>query len=174
MNVASAMNRLVEEIAAAKAGRKIALVGIQSGGVPIAQRLRKMLTGKGLAEIVSGTLDIGLYRDDTNLANRIPVLVGSEIPYDISDFDTILVDDVLFTGRTIRAAMNQLADYGRPSCIELAVLVDRGHREVPIYAAYVGVHLETARSQHVSVKLAEIDGLDSIEVRNLDAAAKSY
>ncbi|MCA8940721.1 MAG: bifunctional pyr operon transcriptional regulator/uracil phosphoribosyltransferase PyrR [Planctomycetes bacterium] len=163
--IADALNAMAKTIAASNNGKPIALVGIHSGGVPLAHRIAESMRAEGAKDIVVGGLDIGLYRDDTNLQARIPRLVGSEIPYDVSERKTILIDDVLFTGRTIRAALNQLNDYGRPASIELAVLVDRGHREVPISARYVGLTIETEKSQHVEVLLTEIDGLDRISVK---------
>ncbi|MHC4841192.1 MAG: bifunctional pyr operon transcriptional regulator/uracil phosphoribosyltransferase PyrR [Planctomycetota bacterium] len=126
------------------------IVGIHTNGVPLARRLAG-LVGSDLA---IGTIDITLYRDDLD-ARALPQVKGSDIPFSIDDRRVVLVDDVLFTGRTIRAALAILADYGRPKRIELAVLVDRGHRELPIRADYVGFELETTRQQKVRVSLSE-------------------
>ena len=111
-----------------------------------------------------GLLDISLYRDDLAHLNSNPKLQGSELPFPVDKAHIILVDDVLFTGRTVRAAIDAIMDYGRPAKIELAVLIDRGHRELPFAPGYVGIHLETQRLDYVDVKLKETDGVDLVEV----------
>lgn len=141
----------------------LALIGIRTRGAVIAERLVKKLkktTGKNIS---LGILDITLYRDDIgSFAN--PVVEKTEINFDVAGKNIILVDDVLFTGRTIRAALDAIIDFGRPKKIELAVLIDRNHRELPIRADYVGLHLETKLNNDVKVKLKEIDGVEDIVV----------
>lgn len=145
-----------------RAGGPLCLVGIRARGVPLAERLAKELTDAGGAEVAVGAVDITLYRDDLNQVRRWPVLKGTEIPFDVDGADIVLVDDVLFTGRTIRAALNAVCDLGRPSRIGLAVLVDRGHRELPIEPDVVGLTLKTNRDDRVQVRLRPIDSVDEI------------
>jgi pyrimidine operon attenuation protein/uracil phosphoribosyltransferase len=144
----------------------LALVGIRSRGVPIAARLAAELKTLAGADIPSGALDITLYRDDLmhHAVGPQPLVRRTEIPFSIDGRHILLVDDVLFTGRTIRAALDALIDFGRPSAIQLIVLIDRGHRELPIRADYVGKNVPTSRQQNVHVRLAEIDGRDEVEV----------
>lgn len=147
-----------------KVGDKtIALVGIRSRGDEVAERLANALSEED-RELLLGTLDISLYRDDLEHLRENPKLQESDIPFAIDGAHIILVDDVLFTGRTIRAALDALADYGRPERVELAVLVDRGHREMPIQPDYVGLKIETSRLDHVHVSLEVSDGNDQILV----------
>ena len=155
----------------------VVLVGVRSRGFPLAQRLsQRMREASGVAPAV-GALDITLYRDDltTTVATQ-PILKGTDIPFTIDERTVILVDDVLYTGRTVRAALDELVDFGRPARIELAVLVDRGHRELPIRADYVGKTLTTARDENVQVMLQEEDGEDRVvlleKTRKAAAAAK--
>ena len=139
------------------------LVGVQTRGVPLARRLARLMTGAGAgAEPRVGALDITLYRDDLTTIAAHPVLKGTDIPGSLDGRTVILVDDVLFTGRTVRAALDELVDFGRPSRIALAVLVDRGHRELPIRADYVGKTITTARDEIVQVMLEEEDGEDRV------------
>jgi pyrimidine operon attenuation protein/uracil phosphoribosyltransferase len=140
----------------------IAIVGIQSRGVPLAARLAAALRSGTGRTIDVGSLDITLYRDDLSTVGTRPVLKATNIPFSIDGRTVILVDDVLFTGRTIRAALDELVDFGRPSRIALAVLIDRGHRELPIQADYVGKTVKTARADMVDVRLMEIDGKDEV------------
>lgn len=142
----------------------VALVGIRSRGDEVAERLCGVLSDDD-RELLLGTLDISLYRDDYEHLHENPQLQGSEIDFEIDGARIILVDDVLFTGRTIRAAMDALCDYGRPGKIELAVLIDRGHREMPIQPDYVGIALDTARRDHVYVSLEGTDGEDKVEIK---------
>ncbi len=146
------------------ASEGIALVGIRSRGELLAQRLAAILTQIDGAQVPVGALDITLYRDDLSLSASNPVVRATEIPFDVTQWKIIIVDDVLFTGRTIRAAMDALADLGRPRSIELAVLVDRGHRELPIKADYVGKNIPTSRKELVQVRLEEVDGLDEVVI----------
>ena len=140
----------------------ICLVGIRSRGAILAQRLTRLLKSLSKKPIEMGTLDITLYRDDLNHSGPNPVVQGTEIPYDVTGRSVVIVDDVLFTGRTVRAAMDALTDLGRPEVIELAVLVDRGHRELPIRADYVGKNLPTTKEELVQVHLTETDGQDEV------------
>jgi len=140
----------------------IALIGIRRRGVPLAQRLAQTIRAATSAEVPIGILDITLYRDDLSLVAAHPVVQSTDIPFSVDDRDIILVDDVLFTGRTVRAAMNALFDLGRPRSILLCVLVDRGRRELPIEATYVGRSVETRAGDVVEVHLKEIDGEDRV------------
>lgn len=144
----------------------IALVGIRTRGVSIAQRLSRTLAEISGAKVPTGSLDITLYRDDLmrHTVGPQPVLRQTEIPFSIDERRILLVDDVLYTGRTVRAALDALIDFGRPLSIQLIVLVDRGHRELPIKADYVGKNLPTALRQSVQVFLREIDGRDEVTV----------
>ena len=147
---------------------KLALVGIQTRGAHLARRLARQLHEETGKEIPVGILDITLYRDDVHDIADQPEVKETDLSFDIEGRPLVLIDDVLFTGRTIRSAMNALIDYGRPKCIRLAVLVDRGHREVPIGADYVGLVLKTQRDDVVDVNLKEIDEEDSIRVRKYE------
>jgi pyrimidine operon attenuation protein/uracil phosphoribosyltransferase len=144
----------------------VALIGIRTRGVPIAARLAHELHGLTGVEIPTGALDITLYRDDLmrHAVDPQPVVRSTEIGFSLDDRLIMLVDDVLYTGRTIRAALDALTDYGRPRAIQLVALVDRGHRELPIRADYVGRNLPTSRQQTVHVRLHEVDGRDEVEV----------
>jgi len=144
---------------------KLAIVGIQTRGAPIARRIARQLSEETGRSIPVGILDITLYRDDVHDIAEQPEVKETDLPFDIGDRPIVLIDDVLFTGRTVRSAMNALIDYGRPECIRLAVLVDRGHRELPIGADYVGLNLKTRFDDVVDVNLKEIDEEDSIRVR---------
>ena len=144
----------------------VALVGIRARGVPIAARIAAELKRQTGVDVPVGALDITLYRDDlmSHAVGPQPVIRRTEIPFSIDDRLILLVDDVLFTGRTIRAALDALIDFGRPRAIQLVALVDRGHRELPIRADYVGRNIPTSRQQSVQVRLAELDGRDEVEV----------
>jgi len=147
-----------------------ALIGVRSRGVPLAHRLARLVKQASGVELPVGALDISLYRDDfTNIAPQ-PVTKGTAIPFTIDGRSVIIVDDVLFTGRTVRAAIDQLIDFGRPARIELAVLVDRGHRELPIRADYVGKTVATSLAQTVQVRLREQDGDDGVDLDERAAA----
>ena len=138
------------------------LVGVRSRGVPLARRLAALVKKASGVEPRVGALDITLYRDDFTTLAAQPIMKGTEIPFSIDGRSVVLVDDVLYTGRTVRAALDELIDFGRPARIELAVLVDRGHRELPIRADYVGRTLTTAKEETVQVLLKEEDGEDRV------------
>jgi pyrimidine operon attenuation protein/uracil phosphoribosyltransferase len=138
------------------------LVGVRTRGVPLAQRLAQELRAYSDEEVVVGAVDITLYRDDLEQSRRWPVLRGTEIPFRVDGAEIVLVDDVLFTGRTIRAALNAICDLGRPGRIRLATLVDRGHREFPIQPDIVGMHLSTDRRDRVRVRLHPLDPTEEI------------
>jgi pyrimidine operon attenuation protein/uracil phosphoribosyltransferase len=158
-----ALTRVAHEIIEKNHGiANVALVGIRTGGVYLAKRLAKKLQEIEGTAVPVGELDITLYRDDLNARKEHPVLRKTDIPFDITDLKVILVDDVLFTGRTIRAAMDGLIDLGRPGEIQLAVLVDRGHRQLPIKATYVGKNLPTALEESVEVYLEEAGTPDRV------------
>ncbi len=142
----------------------LAFVGIHTRGVILMQRVLEQARHQR-ADIASGTIDIALYRDDFEQLPKIPVLNGSDLPFQLDDCHIVLFDDVLFTGRTTRAALDVLFDYGRPACIELAVLVDRGNRELPIAATYVGRMLETARKDYVRVEMEGVDDREGVYLR---------
>lgn len=159
------LTRIAHEILEKHRGIEgLVLVGIRSRGVPLARRLGEKIRGIEGREIPVGMLDINLYRDDLTTIADHPVLRKTEIPFPVDDKKVILVDDVLFTGRTIRAALDGIIDLGRPRLIQLAVLVDRGHRELPIRADYVGKNIPTARDEEVRVSLKEEDGADSVDL----------
>jgi len=141
---------------------KLAFIGIRRRGVPIAQRLAKKISDLEKREIPVGILDINLYRDDLTTVGAKPVVNATEIPFDITGLDIILTDDVLYTGRTIRASLDALFDHGRPSRVQLLCLIDRGHRELPIEARYVGRKVATTSNEIIEVKLIEIDGLEKV------------
>ena len=141
---------------------KICLVGIRSRGVPLAQRLSEYLRLIEGQDIPVGMLDITLYRDDLSTIAHQPVIKGSQLDFDIEDAVIVLVDDVLFTGRTVRAAIDALMDFGRPRQIQLAVLIDRGHRELPIKADYVGKNVPTSKEEIIKVEFEETDGSDRV------------
>jgi pyrimidine operon attenuation protein/uracil phosphoribosyltransferase len=157
-----ALARIAHEIAERnEASKEVALVGIQRGGVDMAQKLAVLLSEIWGHPMPVGALDVSMHRDD--LDQRIaPNVHPTVIPFDVTGKTVVLVDDVLFSGRTTRAAMDALNDFGRPKCIQLAVLVDRGHRELPIKADFVGKNLPTAQNESVHVRFAETSGVDEV------------
>jgi pyrimidine operon attenuation protein / uracil phosphoribosyltransferase len=162
-----ALTRIAHEILERNRGLdEIALVGIRTRGVPLARRLARALKEINGDDVPTGALDITLYRDDLmrQPVGPQPVVRRTEIPFSIDDRKILLVDDVLYTGRTVRAALDALIDFGRPRAIQLIVLVDRGHRELPIKADYVGKNIPTSLRQSVQVRLQEIDGTDEIVI----------
>ena len=165
-----ALTRIAHEILEKNAGPSdLAFVGIRTRGVTIAQRLTAKIARIDGTPLPVGALDITLYRDDLDMRGA-PVVRGTDIPFSIKDKTVILVDDVLFTGRTIRAALDALIDLGRPKMIQLAIFIDRGHRELPIRPDYVGKNLPTSRRESVSVRLREHDGEDRVVIEEPEDA----
>jgi pyrimidine operon attenuation protein / uracil phosphoribosyltransferase len=165
------LTRIAHEIVERNKGvGEIALVGVRTRGVPIARRLAGMLRDITGHDVATGALDITLYRDDLMKAavGPQPIVRRTEIPFSIDGRHIVLVDDVLYTGRTVRAALDALIDFGRPSTIQLVVLVDRGHRELPIKADYVGKNVPTSRRETIHVRLAEIDGQDEVLIEQVE------
>ena len=165
--ISRSLTRIAHEILERNRGvEELALVGIRTRGVPLARRLSAAIRGIHQHEVPTGALDITLYRDDLmrHPVGAQPVVGRTEIPFSIDDRRILLVDDVLYTGRTIRAALDALIEFGRPKAIQLIVLVDRGHRELPIKADYVGKNIPTSLQQSVQVHLTEIDGRDEVEI----------
>jgi len=165
--MARSLARIAHEIVERNRGvDRLALVGIRTRGVPIAGRLAAQLKEITGQDVPVGALDITLYRDDLmhHAVGPQPLVRSTEIPFSIDDRVILLVDDVLYTGRTVRAALDELIDFGRPRAIQLVVIVDRGHRELPIKADYVGKNLPTSRAESVSVRLAETDGCDEVVI----------
>jgi pyrimidine operon attenuation protein / uracil phosphoribosyltransferase len=164
--------RLSHEIVEKQAGTDgLLLIGIQRRGVPLARRIADAIAENEGATVPVGALDITFYRDDLSLVAQQPIVKGTELPMGIDGRTVVLVDDVLYTGRTIRAAMDALVDFGRPQAIRLAVLVDRGHRELPIRADHVGKNVPTSREELVKVHLEETDGEDAVEIERLGSTA---
>lgn len=160
-----ALSRISHEIIERNKGAQgLALVGIRTGGVYLAQRLATRLQQIEQCDILLGELDITLYRDDLSIRKDQPEIRKTSIPFNISELTIVLVDDVLFTGRTIRAALDGLMDLGRPAEIQLVVLVDRGHRQLPIRANYVGKSIPTAREENVQVFLKELGQVDRVSI----------
>jgi pyrimidine operon attenuation protein/uracil phosphoribosyltransferase len=152
------LQRLAHEIVEKSGGTKhLALIGIRRRGVPLAQRIAQAMRGIDGVDVPVGTLDITLYRDDLSKVASHAVLQSSSITFAVDDMDLVLVDDVLYTGRTIRAAMNGLFDLGRPRRVRLCVLIDRGHREMPIEAQFVGRTVQTSDTEIIEVRLREVD-----------------
>ena len=142
----------------------LAVVGIHRRGAILATRLQRLLTDLLDTEVPLGSIDIAFYRDDVATRSDSPVVHASQVDFDLEGRSVVIVDDVLFTGRTVRAAIEALFDYGRPARVQLAVLADRGHRELPIRPDYVGKNLPTARSERVNVRVEELDGRDSVTI----------
>ncbi|HKV03467.1 MAG TPA: bifunctional pyr operon transcriptional regulator/uracil phosphoribosyltransferase PyrR [Candidatus Acidoferrales bacterium] len=152
------LQRLAHEIVEKSGGaRDLAFVGVRRRGVPLSQRLAKLIQGFAHVDVPVGTLDITLYRDDLSTVGPHPIVQSTNIEFPVDDRDLVVVDDVLYTGRTIRAAMNGLFDLGRPRRIRLCVLIDRGHRELPVEATFVGKAIQTSDSEIVEVRLRELD-----------------
>jgi pyrimidine operon attenuation protein/uracil phosphoribosyltransferase len=169
--IGRSLTRIAHEIVERNRGvGDLALVGVRTRGVPIAKRLAASLREITGTEVPTGALDITLYRDDLmkTAVGPQPIVRRTEIPFSIDGRHIVLVDDVLYTGRTIRAALDALIDFGRPSTIQLVVLVDRGHRELPIKADYVGKNVPTSRRETIHVRLAEIDGRDEVTLDQVE------
>lgn len=164
-DIRRAITRIAHEIIERNHGCDgIILIGVHTRGVPLAKRIAANIKGFEQAEIPVGDLDISLHRDDLPNLEEQPLLHPTSIPADVEGKLIILVDDVLYTGRSIRAAMDALIDHGRPKSIQLVVLIDRGHREIPIRADYVGKNMPTSRDEEVEVRLMEIDGRDEVAI----------
>jgi pyrimidine operon attenuation protein/uracil phosphoribosyltransferase len=162
-SIRRALTRIAHEILEKNEGAKnMVLVGVRTRGVPLAERLAKVIEEIEGVSLPVGVLDITLYRDDLSSLAASPVVRPTEMPTDLTGRQVVLIDDVLYTGRTIRAALNALTDMGRPRSIRLAVLIDRGHRELPIRADFVGKNVPTSSSEEILVKLAETDGADAV------------
>ncbi len=163
--IGRALTRMAHEIVEQNPGSQpLAFVGIHTRGEPLARRLAAKVNDICEAEYPVGAIDIGMHRDDLALRDDLPAVGASDVPFDVTDRVIVLVDDVLFTGRSIRAAMDELTDFGRPSKIQLAILVDRGHRELPIRPDYVGKNLPTQHQQSVRVHLTELDDVDEVVI----------
>ena len=167
--ISKALSRIAHElIERSDELERVALVGIQTRGVPIASRLRRLVAERSGVELALGALDITFHRDDVHVRDggrppgRQPVVRATSLPFSLEGVTVVLVDDVLYTGRTIRAAIDALLDFGRPARVQLAVLVDRGHRELPIRPDYVGKNLPTARDERIQVELVEVDEIDRV------------
>jgi pyrimidine operon attenuation protein/uracil phosphoribosyltransferase len=168
--ISRAITRIAHEIIEKNKGiENVVLIGIQRRGVPLAKRIaQKILDVEGKAVPV-GILDITFYRDDLSLLSEHPIINGTEINFPVTEKKVVLVDDVLYTGRTVRAAIDAIMDIGRPKMIQLAILVDRGHRELPIRADYVGKNVPTSRNEVINVKLIEIDKVNSVTISDVDS-----
>ncbi len=166
-----ALTRISHEILERNGGAaNLAFVGLRTRGVTLAQRLADRIAAIDGTKVPVGTLDITLYRDDLGLKTDQPIVRGTDIPFPVKGKTIVLVDDVLFTGRTIRAALDALIDLGRPKMIQLAILIDRGHRELPIRPDYVGKNLPTSRRESVAVRLREHDGEDRVVIEEPEEA----
>lgn len=158
-----AVTRTAHEILERNKGTEnLALLGIRTRGVPLAQRIKGKIKEIEGADLPLGILDITLYRDDLSTIAKLPIVNGTQIDFDVNDKKLVLVDDVLYTGRTVRAALDAIVDIGRPLAIQLMVLVDRGHRELPIRADYVGKNVPTSKKEIIKVNLKEVDGENSV------------
>jgi len=162
--IQDALERIADELKPLVAGQTTAFIGLKSRGDLVAERLVTLLAEDDTATLLLGALDVSLYRDDLSRFKESPALLGTEIDFALDDVNVVLVDDVLYTGRTIRAALDALTDYGRPSRISLAVLVDRGHRELPIAPNFVGICLETSKEDNIKVHLGHELEHESIEL----------
>ncbi|MCI6738355.1 MAG: bifunctional pyr operon transcriptional regulator/uracil phosphoribosyltransferase PyrR [Intestinibacter sp.] len=164
--IARAITRISHEIIEKNKGiEDVILIGIKTRGIPIANRIANRIEKIEGKKVVTGEMDITSYRDDLKKIQLDPVINGTNIKFDINEKTVVLVDDVLYTGRTVRSALNALMDIGRPKAIQLAVLVDRGHRELPIRADYVGKNVPTSKQEIISVELLEVDGEDSVKIK---------
>jgi pyrimidine operon attenuation protein / uracil phosphoribosyltransferase len=161
--ISRTLQRLAHEIVEKSGGTSdLALIGVRRRGVPLSQRLARIMKESARVEVPVGTLDITLYRDDLSTVAHQPVVQSTEIEFQVDDRDIVLVDDVLYTGRTVRAAMNGLFDLGRPRRIRLCVLIDRGHRELPVEASFVGRHVQTSDTEIVECRLREVDNEERV------------
>jgi pyrimidine operon attenuation protein/uracil phosphoribosyltransferase len=167
--VSRALTRIAHEILEHNSGAEsVVLIGILTRGAPLARRIAAIIRDLESVDVPVGLMDIGLYRDDLHSKLDQPIVQRTDILFEVVDRNVIIVDDVLFTGRTVRSALDQIVDFGRPRTIQLAVLVDRGHRELPIKADYVGANIPTAKSDRVVVQLDEKDGADQVFIERDD------
>jgi pyrimidine operon attenuation protein / uracil phosphoribosyltransferase len=172
-DIRRAITRIAHEIIERNKGaQNLAIVGVHTRGIPLAARIAQKIVELEGVEVPSGKLDITLYRDDLSEVGLQPIVRQTEVPFDISSRRIVMVDDVFYTGRTARAGLDALIDLGRPSSIQLAVLIDRGHRELPIRADYVGKNIPTSRQEIVKVKLLETDNEDAVELYELRGEVK--
>jgi pyrimidine operon attenuation protein/uracil phosphoribosyltransferase len=162
--------RIAHEIVEKNAGRPVALVGIHRRGAHLAQRLHTLIADLIEDEVPLGDIDIAFYRDDVATRPVDPAVHDTNLTFRLENYTVVLVDDVLYTGRTTRAAIEALFDYGRPARVQLAVLIDRGHRELPLRPDYVGKNLPTARGERVNVHVQEVDGTDEVTITELEEA----
>ena len=162
--------RVAHEIVEKNAGRPVALVGIHRRGAHLATRLHSLVTDLLETEVPLGDIDIAFYRDDLSTRQADPEVHSTHLPFRLDDYSVVLIDDVLYTGRTARAGIDALFDYGRPARVQLAVLADRGHRELPIRPDYVGKNLPTSREERVNVRVTEVDGVDEVAIVSLQEA----
>jgi pyrimidine operon attenuation protein/uracil phosphoribosyltransferase len=162
--------RIAHEIVEKNAGRPVALVGIHRRGAHLAQRLHALVADLVDGDVPLGDIDIAFYRDDVSTRPIDPAVHDTNLTFRLDEYTVVLVDDVLYTGRTTRAAIEALFDYGRPARVQLAVLVDRGHRELPLRPDYVGKNLPTARGERVNVHVVEVDGADEVTITELEEA----
>ncbi|MFN3265716.1 MAG: bifunctional pyr operon transcriptional regulator/uracil phosphoribosyltransferase PyrR [Deinococcales bacterium] len=172
-DIRRAITRIAHEIIERNKGaNNLAIVGVHTRGIPLAERIAQKIAELEGVKVPSGKLDITLYRDDLSEVGLQPIVRQTEVPFDISSRRIVMVDDVFYTGRTVRAGLDALIDLGRPSSIQLAVLIDRGHRELPIRADYVGKNIPTSRQELIKVKLLETDGEDAVELFELRGEVK--
>jgi pyrimidine operon attenuation protein / uracil phosphoribosyltransferase len=162
--------RIAHEVVEKNSGQPVALVGIHRRGAYLATRLHRLVRDLLDHEVPLGDIDISFYRDDLSLRNPDPAVHATNLSFRLEDYTVVLVDDVLYTGRTTRAAIEALFDYGRPARVQLATLVDRGHRELPLRPDYVGKNLPTARNERVNVRVVEVDGTDEVTITQLQEA----
>ncbi len=162
--------RIAHEVVEKNSGRPVALVGIHRRGAHLATRLHRLVCELLEEEAPLGDIDIAFYRDDVSTRPVDPAVHDSNLSFRLEDYTVVLVDDVLYTGRTVRAAIEALFDYGRPARVQLAALVDRGHRELPLRPDYVGKNLPTARNERVNVRVREVDGTDEVTITQLQEA----
>ncbi len=167
-----ALSRIAHEIVEKNGPEAVAVVGIRTRGVPLARHLVAKIKDFESVEVPYGSVDVTLYRDDLSQIAANPIVQATELPFELDDYHVVLVDDVLFTGRTVRAAMDALMDFGRPRSIQLAVLVDRGHRELPIRADYVGKNVPTSMREVIKVACEETDGEDTVKILEAEEAVR--
>jgi pyrimidine operon attenuation protein / uracil phosphoribosyltransferase len=162
--------RVAHEIVEKNAGRPVALVGIHRRGAHLAKRIHALVAELHDTEVPLGDIDIAFYRDDLSTRQADPEVHSTHLPFRLDEYSVVLIDDVLYTGRTARAGIDALFDYGRPARVQLAVLADRGHRELPIRPDYVGKNLPTSRDERVNVRVTEVDGVDEVAIVSLQGA----